>query len=285
MINNSICVVVLASAVIYGTPLLYAALGELLAERSGVLNLGVEGMMLDRRGDGLLGRAAHRLARRCAIVVAAVAGGVDGADPRVPRDHAAREPDRLGARADDLRGRGRPLVVPRQRPEPRRPAGAACVRAVPAEVVADGDGRRADPLRPVRARLRVVGAASCSSRSISTARGSGSTCARSASRPRRPTRWASTSPPTATRTRSSAARSPASAARASRSAITPQWVDGLTAGAGWIAIALVIFAFWRPALCLVGAYFFGAFSGIPFTFQARGILTASRRSSSRRCRT
>jgi simple sugar transport system permease protein len=54
--------------------------------------------------------------------------------------------------------------------------------------------------------------------------------------------------------------------------ITPQWVDGLTAGAGWIAIALVIFAFWRPALCLVGAYFFGAFSGIPFTFQARGIL-------------
>jgi simple sugar transport system permease protein len=55
-------------------------------------------------------------------------------------------------------------------------------------------------------------------------------------------------------------------------AITPQWVDGLTAGAGWIAIALVIFAFWRPGLCLVGAYLFGAFSGIPFTFQARGIL-------------
>src|SRR6201987_3389124 len=56
-------------------------------------------------------------------------------------------------------------------------------------------------------------------------------------------------------------------------AITPQWVDGLTQGAGWIAVALVIFAFWRPTLCLVGAYFFGAFSGIPFTFQARGILS------------
>jgi simple sugar transport system permease protein len=50
-------------------------------------------------------------------------------------------------------------------------------------------------------------------------------------------------------------------------------VDGITAGAGWIAIALVIFAFWRPALCLIGAYLFGAFSGIPFAFQARGILT------------
>ena len=44
--NNSLLVVVLASGIAYGTPLLYGALGELLAERSGVLNLGVEGMML-----------------------------------------------------------------------------------------------------------------------------------------------------------------------------------------------------------------------------------------------
>ena len=54
-------------------------------------------------------------------------------------------------------------------------------------------------------------------------------------------------------------------------ALTPQWVDGLTAGAGWIAIALVIFAFWRADLCLVGAYVFGAFSALPFTLQARGV--------------
>src|SRR5207302_10307926 len=46
MINNTILVVIAASAISYGTPLLFAALGELLAERSGVLNLGVEGMML-----------------------------------------------------------------------------------------------------------------------------------------------------------------------------------------------------------------------------------------------
>ena len=44
--NDGIVIVVLAAAVAYGTPLLFAALGELLAERSGVLNLGVEGMML-----------------------------------------------------------------------------------------------------------------------------------------------------------------------------------------------------------------------------------------------
>jgi general nucleoside transport system permease protein len=54
-------------------------------------------------------------------------------------------------------------------------------------------------------------------------------------------------------------------------ALTPQWVDGLTAGAGWIAIALVIFAFWRADLCLVGAYAFGAFSALPLILQARGV--------------
>jgi simple sugar transport system permease protein len=56
-------------------------------------------------------------------------------------------------------------------------------------------------------------------------------------------------------------------------AITPQWVDGLTQGAGWIAIALVIFAFWRPGLCLIGAYLFGAFQALPFTFQAKSVFT------------
>ena len=56
-------------AVVYGTPILFAALGELLAERSGVLNLGVEGMMLVgaamgfwamQRAPGPDGRRAHR---------------------------------------------------------------------------------------------------------------------------------------------------------------------------------------------------------------------------------
>jgi general nucleoside transport system permease protein len=46
VINDSLVVSVLGQAVAYGTPILFAALGELLAERSGVLNLGVEGMML-----------------------------------------------------------------------------------------------------------------------------------------------------------------------------------------------------------------------------------------------
>lgn len=40
----------------------------------------------------------------------------------------------------------------------------------------------------------------------------------------------------------------------------PQWVENMTAGRGWIALALVVFASWRPWRLLVGAYLFGAVS-------------------------
>jgi ABC-type uncharacterized transport system permease subunit len=53
--------------------------------------------------------------------------------------------------------------------------------------------------------------------------------------------------------------------------IATNWIDGLTAGAGWIAIALVIYSFWRPELLIAGAYLFGAFTSIGFDLQARGI--------------
>ena len=39
--------------------------------------------------------------------------------------------------------------------------------------------------------------------------------------------------------------------------LTPQWVERLTAGRGWIALALVVFAAWKPFRLLAGAYFFG----------------------------
>src|SRR5689334_16127738 len=54
-------------------------------------------------------------------------------------------------------------------------------------------------------------------------------------------------------------------------ALTPEWTNGITGGAGWIAIALVIFAFWRPELCLVGAYLFGALQALAPQLQAREI--------------
>ncbi len=51
----------------------------------------------------------------------------------------------------------------------------------------------------------------------------------------------------------------------------PQWVEGMTAGRGWIALALVVFASWRPGRVLVGAYLFGTVTIGQFHAQAIGI--------------
>ncbi|WP_422370078.1 ABC transporter permease [Hoeflea sp.] len=52
---------------------------------------------------------------------------------------------------------------------------------------------------------------------------------------------------------------------------TPQWVENMTAGRGWIALALVVFASWRPGRVLIGAYLFGAVSIGQLFAQSRGI--------------
>jgi simple sugar transport system permease protein len=271
VINNSVWVVVLASAVTYGTPLLYAALGELLTERAGVLNLGVEGMMLigavmgfwavQRTGSLLL-----------AIVVAAIAGAsmalihaflvitlranqiVSGLALTIFAG-AAGLSSYLG---NDLNLADQPARHAFTPFLPHSWQTASVVGPIlfkqSALVYASWALVAIVALYLNRTRLglnvRAVGespeAADAMGINVTAYRyahtliggafaGVGGACF---------TLW-----------------------------ITPQWVDGITAGAGWIAIALVIFAFWRPALCLVGAYLFGAFSGIPFAFQARGILT------------
>jgi general nucleoside transport system permease protein len=48
---------------------------------------------------------------------------------------------------------------------------------------------------------------------------------------------------------------------------TPQWVENMTAGRGWIALALVVFASWRPLRTVVGAYLFGTISILGFLVQ------------------
>lgn len=51
---------------------------------------------------------------------------------------------------------------------------------------------------------------------------------------------------------------------------TPGWTDGLTAGRGWIAIALVIFSTWDPVRALFGAVLFGGVGALQFRLQATG---------------
>ena len=50
----------------------------------------------------------------------------------------------------------------------------------------------------------------------------------------------------------------------------PAWQDGVTAGRGWIAVALVIFASWNPLKALIGAYLFGGLDIIGFRIQGSG---------------
>jgi simple sugar transport system permease protein len=53
-------------------------------------------------------------------------------------------------------------------------------------------------------------------------------------------------------------------------AYTPGWTENLTGGRGWIAIALVIFATWDPLRALLGALLFGGVNAIQFRLQAAG---------------
>ena len=52
---------------------------------------------------------------------------------------------------------------------------------------------------------------------------------------------------------------------------TPLWVEGMVAGKGWIALALTTFGTWRPARVLLGAYLFGGVTMLQFYLQGQGV--------------
>lgn len=56
---------------------------------------------------------------------------------------------------------------------------------------------------------------------------------------------------------------------------TPLWVEGMTAGRGWIALAIVVFAAWKPWRALLGAYVFGGVTILQLNLQALGVAVQS----------
>ena len=56
---------------------------------------------------------------------------------------------------------------------------------------------------------------------------------------------------------------------------TPQWVEGMVAGKGWIALALTTFATWRPLRILLGAWLFGGVTMLQFWLQSQGVNISS----------
>jgi general nucleoside transport system permease protein len=273
-VNHSLLVIVLAQGVAYGTPILFAALGELLAERSGVLNLGVEGMMLvgavmgfwavqrapgpgplvlilavlTAAFAGLVLSAVHAflvVSLRASQIVSGLAltifaGGLGlssylGNDlglADVPPKHQLNEINVFGLQKTPVIG---PILFHQ----------SALIYASWAMTILVA-------LYLARTRfglnVRAVG------ESPGAADAMGIDVARY--------RYAHVL----------AGGAFAGIGGACYSlAITPGWSDGdaLVGGAGWIAIALVIFSFWRAEVCLIGAYLFGALSGgLPSALQA-----------------
>jgi simple sugar transport system permease protein len=273
-VNNTLLVTLIASGVAYGTPLLFASLGELLAERSGVLNLGVEGMMLVGAVMGfwteqrvhagpvvslivavfvaafsaacmaaihaflVITLRASQIVSGLALTIFAGAAGLSsylGNDLNladVPASHTFHAVFPSGMQNWPIVG---PLVFGQT---PLVYASWVCVAAIAYYLTRTRPGLN----------VRAVGEspAAADAMGISVTR----------------YRYAHTI----------AGGAFAGVAGATFTlAITPQWVSGITGGAGWIAIALVIFAFWRPELCLVGAYFFGALQALAPELQARNI--------------
>jgi simple sugar transport system permease protein len=54
-------------------------------------------------------------------------------------------------------------------------------------------------------------------------------------------------------------------------AYTPLWVEDMTAGRGWIALALVVFSTWRPARVMLGAWLFGGVTVLQLFAQSAGV--------------
>ena len=272
--NNSLLVVLIASGIAYGTPLLYASLGELLAERSGVLNLGVEGMMLVGAVMGFW--TVQRLHAGAGVSLAAAIGVAAIAGAAMALIHAFLV---ITLRASQIVS-GLALTIF---------AGAAGLSSYLGNDLNLADAPAAHTFHPFfpsgLQRLPIVGPILFGQNVLVYASW---VCViavwlyLSKTRPGLNVRAVGESPATADAMGISvtayryvhtlAGGAFAGVAGATFTlAITPQWVNGVTGGAGWIAIALVIFAFWRPELCLVGAYFFGALQALAPQLQAREI--------------
>ena len=273
-INDNIFIVIAAAAIYYGTPLVFAALGEILAERSGVINLGVEGMMLlgavgaSWVATNFDGPAGVVLPVALVVAMLFAAGGA--------LIHAFLT---ITLRVNQIIS-GLALTIF---------AGIAGVSSYLAGIWKLGQGPVPNQFDDMNlfglGKLPVVGPILFDQTALTYLSW---LCVIVVSvylfRSRRglELRAVGESPQTAdsvgvdvTRMRYAhvllgGAFAGIAGACFSLS-IVPQWVNGMTGGQGWIALALVIFGFWRPDLMLVGAYLFGGLSSLRFTLQARGI--------------
>lgn len=261
---DTIVVAILAAAITAGTPILYAALGELVTERAGILNLGVEGIMLVGAVSGFIAGVTSG-SSWFGLAAAMVAGGA------VASIHAflsitLRANQVVSGLALTLFGTGLSgylgksyIGIPVPAPFTVQPLGFLADIPVVGPIFFQHDILvyisyllvpalwlfmfRTRPGLHLRALGENPGAADALGIKVIGLRylyviAGGMLCG-------------------------------AGGAYLSL-AYAPSWLENMTAGRGWIAVALVIFALWNPWRALVGSYLFGGVDALGFHLQVMG---------------
>ncbi|SFR10112.1 ABC transporter permease [Desulfoscipio geothermicus] len=264
--NQEIIVAILATAITAGTPILYAALGEVLAERAGILNLGVEGIMLVGAVSGFI-LALHTANPWTGLAVAMLAGGLMAlihalltVTLKANQVVSGLALTMFGTGLSGYLGKayvGKPLPVP--------------FKVTPIPVLSDIPVIgpvffQHDPL--VYLSYILV-----------------------------PALWFFVFRTRAGLHLRAVGENPAAADSMGINVFfiryiyviiggmlagiggaylslhyVPSWMENMTAGRGWIAVALVIFATWNPANALWGAYFFGGLDALGFRLQTLNVM-------------
>jgi ABC-type uncharacterized transport system permease subunit len=267
--EHSILVAVLATGVVAGTPILFASLGELLSERAGVMNLGVEGMMLIGAVTGFAVDVYTQ--NQWAGVAAAMAAGGLMALIHAFLTITLKANQVVSGLALTIFGTG--LSAYLGKPLIGVPA-PATFKAVPVP------GLSQIPwLGPIffnhdlLVYIGFVVVACCWFILYKTKTG---LILRAAGENPGATDAAGINVFQVRYLAVICGGMLAGAAGAYLSlAYAPSWLENMTAGRGWIAVALVIFAMWNPARVLLGAYIFGAIDALGFHMQTMGVMIPS----------
>lgn len=263
--NDSVLVLSIASALVAGTPILLAALGEIVTERAGVMNLGVEGMMLMGAVVGFW-CGVHTGSLTLSLVVGGLAGAalslvhaVLAITLRVNQTVSGLSLVIVGSGLSAFLGAaGDTPLLERANGVDVEPLFPAAMRDLPAvgPIVFGHDVVVYGTVVLVALAGRVL-SHSASGLSLRAA-GEDPAATDAAGLHVVRIRYAATA----------VGGFGAGVGGAYLVlAVLGTWQTGMTAGAGWIAVALVILAGWRPWLALLGAYVFGALRGLGFTLQ------------------
>jgi simple sugar transport system permease protein len=242
-------IALMSSAILSGTSLLYATLGELIGERAGIVNLGLEGLMLIGASTGFAGAAVT--ANPYLGVAAAALAGV-AANGLFSYVVITRHANQLAAGLSlTFFGLGASALI-------GRPFVGAIAPGLPRLGAFDLLVWLAAPLAIVLWGLLYR------TRWGLTLRAVGESPAAAFAAGRRPDRVQYEALAVA------GALGGISGAHLSL-AVALTWDEGMTAGRGFIAIALVIFAGWNPLWAVIGALVFGGAESLQLQFQARGV--------------